>query len=172
MDLATIIGIISGIILFIWAIYMGGTLKAFIDLPSALIVVGGTLAATLVNYPLSKLASVVKVFKIVLTEKPLEAGDVIERIISLAETARREGLLALEDAAYQLNDDFMEKGILLIVDGTDPDLVKNIMETELAFLEERHREGQGIFETMGHIISRIWFDWHNYRPYKHVKTSR
>jgi chemotaxis protein MotA len=149
MDLATIIGIISGIILFIWAIYMGGTLKAFIDLPSALIVIGGTLAATLVNYPFSKLAGVTKIFKIVFTEKPLEAGDVIRTIINLAETARREGLLALEDAAYQLKDDFMQKGILLIVDGTDPDLVRNIMETELAFLEDRHSEGQGIFETMG-----------------------
>ena len=56
---------------------------------------------------------------------------------------------ALEDAAYQLGDEFLQKGILLIVDGTDPELVKNIMETELAFLEERHKEGQSIFETMG-----------------------
>ncbi|MGI5860254.1 MAG: motility protein A, partial [Tepidanaerobacteraceae bacterium] len=151
MDLATIIGIISGIVLFIWAIYMGGTLKAFIDLPSALIVLGGTMAATFVNYPFSKLSGVTKMLKIVFTEKPIEAGDVIRTIISLAETARREGLLALEDAAYQLKDDFMQKGILLIVDGTDPDLVRNIMETELAFLEERHSEGQGILQTMGSL---------------------
>ncbi len=149
MDLATIIGIISGIILFIWAIYMGGTIKAFIDLPSALIVFGGTMAATLVNYPFSKLTGMTKMLKIVFTEKPMEAGDVIKTIINLAETARREGLLALEDAAYQLKDDFMQKGILLIVDGTDPDLVRNILETELAFLEDRHSEGQGILETMG-----------------------
>ncbi len=149
MDLATIIGIISGIILFVWAIFMGGTLMAFINIPSAMIVIGGTIAATLVNYPFSKFTSLMKIIKIVFTEKPIDAGDVIRTIISLAETARREGLLALEDAAYQLKDDFMQKGILLIVDGTDPELVKNIMETELAFLEERHSEGQGILETMG-----------------------
>jgi len=149
MDLATITGIISGIVLFVWAIYMGGTISAFINIPSAMIVFGGTLAATLVNYPFSKLASLTKMIKVVFNEKPLEAQDVIKTIINLAETARREGLLALEDAAYQLKDDFMQKGILLIVDGTDPDLVRNIMETELAFLEERHSEGQGILQTMG-----------------------
>ncbi|WP_422445815.1 flagellar motor protein [Thermoanaerobacterium sp. DL9XJH110] len=149
MDLATIIGIVSGLVIFIWAIYMGGTLSAFINIPSALIVFGGVLAATLVNYPLSKLIDVLKILKIVFMEKQMEAGEVIKTIVNLAETARREGLLALEEAAYQLKDDFMQKGILLIVDGTDPELVKSILETELAFLEERHREGQSIFETMG-----------------------
>ena len=128
---------------------MGGSISAFIHLPSALIVFGGLLAATLINYPISKLTGVIKTLKIAFTEKPIDAGYVIGTIISLSETARREGLLALEDAAYQLQDGFMQKGILLIVDGTDPDLVRNIMETELAFLEERHSEGQGIFETMG-----------------------
>ncbi|MDD4569153.1 MAG: motility protein A [Tepidanaerobacteraceae bacterium] len=151
MDLGTIIGIISGAAIFVWAIYMGGSINAFIHLPSALIVLGGVLAATLINYPISKLTSVMNILKIVFTEKPMEAGDIIRAIIDLAETARREGLLALEDAAYQLKDDFLQKGILLIVDGTDPDLVRNIMETELAFLEERHSEGQNIFQTMGQL---------------------
>lgn len=149
MDLATIIGIISGIAIFIWAISMGGSLSAFINIPSALIVFGGVLAATLVNYPIAKLIDVLKILKIVFTEKRIDAGDIIKNIVSLAETARREGLLALEDAAYQLKDEFLQKGILLIVDGTDPELVRNILETELAFLEERHKEGQSIFETMG-----------------------
>lgn len=149
MDLATVIGIVSGIAVFIWAIYMGGALSAFIDLPSALIVFGGVLAATLVNYPFSKLIDVLKILKVVFLEKQMEAADIIKTIVSLAETARREGLLALEDAAYQLKDEFMKKGILLIVDGTDPELVRNILETELSFLEERHKEGQSIFETMG-----------------------
>jgi chemotaxis protein MotA len=149
MDLATVIGIIGGVVIFIWAIYMGGTISAFIDLPSALIVFGGVLAATLINYPLSKLIDVTKILKKVFIEKSLEAGDLIKTIVGLAEIARREGLLALEDAAYQLEDEFLQKGILLIVDGTDPELVRNIMETELAFLEERHKEGQSIFETMG-----------------------
>lgn len=149
MDLATVIGIISGLVLFVWAIYMGGTLKAFIDIPSAMIVLGGIMASVLINYPLSKLIDVAKILKIVFIEKKTEPTALIETIVKLAETARREGLLALEDAAYKLEDDFLKKGILLVVDGTDPDLVRSILETELTFLEERHREGQGIFETMG-----------------------
>ncbi|HHW02859.1 MAG TPA: flagellar motor protein [Thermoanaerobacterales bacterium] len=149
MDLATIIGIISGMVIFFWAISMGGSLGAFIDIPSALIVFGGVLAATMINYPFAKLLDVLKILKNVFKEKQLDAGEIIKNIVSLAETARREGLLALEEAAYQLKDEFLQKGILLIVDGTDPELVRNILETELAFLEERHKEGQSIFESMG-----------------------
>lgn len=151
MDLATIIGIIGGISLIIGAIFMGGTLMAFINLPSVLIVFGGVMAATLINYPISKLIDVMKILKVVFTEKRIDAEDIIKNIVSLAETARREGLLALEDAAYHLKDEFLQKGILLIVDGTDPELVRNILETELAFVEERHKEGQSIFETMGSL---------------------
>lgn len=149
MDIGTIAGIFSGIVIFLWAIYMGGSLSAFIDIPSAMIVFGGVVAATLVNYPLPKVLEVIKILRVVFIKKELEAEELIQTIVNLAETARREGLLALEDAAYQLEDEFLKKGILLIVDGTDPDLVRNILETELSFLEERHAEGQGIFEAMG-----------------------
>lgn len=149
IDYSTLIGVFSGVLLIMFAIYNGGTIRTFLNFNSFLITFGGTVAATVANYPLSKLAGLVRVLIVAFTEKPLEPNNVIRTIISLAETARREGLLALEDAAYQLDDEFMQKGILLIVDGADPELVRNIMETELAFLEERHGEGQGIFETMG-----------------------
>jgi chemotaxis protein MotA len=151
MDLATIIGIVSGIMVFVWAINMDGSIRAFLHLPSALIVFGGVMAGTLVNYPISRLLDVTLILKKAFSEKQMDSESLIKTIVSLAETARREGLLALEDAAYQLNDDFLQKGILLIVDGTDPELVKSILETELTFLEERHREGQSIFETMGSL---------------------
>lgn len=149
VDYSTLVGVLSGVILITYAIYNGGTIRTYLSLNSFLITFGGTVAATIVYYPFPKLAQLLQVLKVAFTEKPLEPSDVIKTIISLAETARREGLLALEDAAYQLNDEFMQKGILLIVDGTDPELVRNIMETELLFLEERHGEGQGIFQTMG-----------------------
>jgi chemotaxis protein MotA len=149
LDLATIIGIIGGIVVFVWAVYMDGDLSSFISIPSVLIVFGGLFAAILINYPLSKLIEVTKILKKAFVEKRTPDGELIKTIVELAEVARREGLLALEDAAYQLKDDFLKQGILLIVDGTDPELVRNILETELAFLEERHREGQSIFETMG-----------------------
>ncbi|TYP59922.1 flagellar motor protein [Thermosediminibacter litoriperuensis] len=149
MDRATIIGIIGGLAIFLWAIYMGGPISAFINIPSMLIVLGGVVASTLINYPLSKLIEVVKILKNVVIEKQMSSEEIIRTIVNLADTARREGLLALEDTAAQIQDDFMKRGIMLVVDGTDPELVKNILETELAFLEERHKEGQSIFETMG-----------------------
>ena len=121
----------------------------FIHVPSILIVLGGTFAATLINYPLQSVLAVSKILKNVFMEKSKDPNEIIKILVDLAETARREGLLALEDTAYQMDDDFLKKGILLIVDGTDPELVRTILETELAFLEDRHRTGQSIFETMG-----------------------
>lgn len=149
MDLATVLGIISGIALFTIAIVSNGSIMEFIHVPSILIVLGGTFAATLINYPLQSVLAVSKILKNVFMEKSKDPNEIIKILVDLAETARREGLLALEDTAYQMDDDFLKKGILLIVDGTDPELVRNILETELAFLEDRHRTGQSIFETMG-----------------------
>lgn len=148
LDLSTVLGIISGVGLFSIAISSGGSILDFIHLPSLLIVVGGTLAGTLINYPLHKLLEMFKILKIIFTQKMMDPGEIIKVLVNLAETARKEGLLALEDAAYQIEDKFLQKGILLIVDGTEPELVRSILETELAFLEERHKAGQSIFETM------------------------
>lgn len=73
----------------------------------------------------------------------------MKEIIELSSVARRDGLLALEEAGNKAEDEFLKKGIMLIVDGTDPELVRNIMETELTFLEERHAEGRGLYDAMG-----------------------
>ncbi|MCG0274581.1 MAG: MotA/TolQ/ExbB proton channel family protein [Thermosediminibacteraceae bacterium] len=151
MDRATIIGIVGGLTLFLWSIYMGGDVKAFINIPSLMIVFGGVIASTLINYPLSKFIRVMKILKNVFIEKETSAEEIIKTIVKLADIARREGLLALEETAEEIKDDFMKRGVLLVVDGTDPELVKNILETELTFLEERHKEGQSIFETMGSL---------------------
>jgi chemotaxis protein MotA len=149
VDIATVLGIVSGVVLFLWAIMIDGSLNDFIDTPSILIVLGGTAAGTLISYPLNRVLDVIKILKVVFTKKIIDAAEIIKIIVELAETARREGLLALEDAALQIDDQFLQKGILLVVDGTDPELVRSILETELSFLEERHKSGQSIFETMG-----------------------
>lgn len=149
MDRATLLGMIGGIAVLTWGIYMGGSLSAYIDIPSFLIVFGGVIGAVFISFPFSKVIETSKILKIVFFEKQLEAEEVISTIVNLADIARKEGLLALEDSASQLKDDFLKRGILLVVDGTDPELVKSILETELSFLEERHKEGQSLFETMG-----------------------
>lgn len=128
-----------------------GSIVTFYNLPSIVIVLGGTLAGTLVAYPLTKVKESFIIAKKVFTTKKLDAGETITKIIEIANIARREGLLALEEAAENIEDAFLQKGVMLIVDGTDPELVRNILETELAFLEERHDEGKSIFDTLGSL---------------------
>ncbi len=149
MDIATIIGIIAGLVLVLWGIVSTGQLIWFWSFSSFLIVVGGTISATFVAYPLNKVLTTFKVVRKAFSTNDFQPGNIISKIIELANIARREGLLALEEAVEEIEDDFLNKGVMLIVDGTDPELVKNILETELSFLEERHSEGKGLFDIMG-----------------------
>ncbi|MBS4539852.1 MotA/TolQ/ExbB proton channel family protein [Clostridium sp. D2Q-11] len=151
MDLGTAIGFFAGLGFIIFGILLSGELITFVDVASILIVMGGTIASTLVSFPLSKVIASINVAKHAFTDKKINGSEIIGEIINLANVARKEGLLALEDAAENLTDNFLKKGILLIVDGTDPELVRNILETELVFIEERHEEGQKIFQTMANF---------------------
>lgn len=149
MDFATVLGILVGVGLLFWAIFLGGSMRVFLHGPSAMITFGGTLAAILVNYHMGQIIGVLKIIRVAFSRKGMQPSEVIAILVSFAEKARREGLLALEDDAEQLEDAFLQKGVRLVVDGTDPELVRSILETELAFLEERHKGGQSIFETAG-----------------------
>ena len=149
MDIATVIGLISGFVFIIGGIVTSGDLGSFWDLPSIIIVLEDKIASTLISYPIKSFLGSFKVIKKAFLKKEVSPDEVIGDIINLANVARKEGLLSLEEFGEKIDDDFLKKGIMLIVDGTDPELVRNILETELVFLEERHSEGQSIFETMG-----------------------
>ncbi|OPJ57094.1 flagellar motor protein [Alkalithermobacter paradoxus] len=149
MDLGTLIGIASGFILIAIGIISNGSILTFLDPASMMIVMGGTIAATLVAYPLPSVLESGKIVKKAFENKKSNSNSVIQNIIELANKARKEGLLALEEMSNDMDDEFLKKGIILIVDGTDPELVRNLLETELSFVEERHKVGQGLFETMG-----------------------
>lgn len=149
MDFASIGGTLLGISLIVISILTKGSITAFLSLSSALIVVGGVIAATLINYPISRIISVLKVVKIAYKGDSLQPLRVIKELVRMAEKARKEGLLALENETDEVTDPFMKKGIQLIVDGTDPELARNILETEIAMMEERHRIGAEIFDSMG-----------------------
>ncbi len=152
MDIATIGGIVLGFALIIWGIIVGGvSIMAFVDIPSVIIVIGGSFAAVFVAYPLKKVLAIGNIFKQTITLSKLSVSEIINKIIDLANIARREGLLALEEAVDQVNDDFLKKGVMLIVDGTDPELVKNILETEISYMEGRHSEGKSMLDTLGSL---------------------
>ncbi len=151
MDFASLIGVITGVVLLFWAIFMGGSLGAFWHPQSLMITLGGTFAATLLAYPLSSVISVGKVLKNAFVRRNGDPSHMLNVIVQLSKKARREGLLALEEDTESVEDPYFKKGLQLVVDGTDPELLKNILETEIAFLEERHKAGQTMFETMGSL---------------------
>jgi len=148
LDIASFIGLAGGIVVIAVTILLSGDLAGYIDVPSIVCTFGGTVSMTIFAYPLKKLKEAFSAVKYVFFYKQLEAENIIKSIIDLANVARKEGLLALEEAAQQLSDSFLQKGILLIVDGTDPELVRNILETELSFIEDRHKSNQAVFEFM------------------------
>ena len=147
MDISSILGLILGITFMFWGIYESGDLSAYWKITSIIITLGGTIASTLTSFPMKDIGNVLKVAKNAFVHTEISLDKVITDIITLANLARKEGLLSLEEYADNLGDDFLIKGIMLIVDGTEPELVRNIMETELLYLEERHAKGQKLFET-------------------------
>ncbi len=149
MDLGSTIGIIVGFILIIGSIQIGGGLTFFINIPSLMLVVGGTIAATLITFPIGRVLGVMTVVKNAFLTKDLDPNQTIENLVGFAEKARREGILSLESAIEEANDDFLKSGIRLAVDGVEPELIKDILDTELAFIEDRHKMGQAIFNSMG-----------------------
>lgn len=148
MDITTIVGLLAGFTLVVMSIGPSN-LPNFVDVPSLLVTVGGTIAGTLVNHPLQAIVNIVSIAMKAFFFKSLPPTELIKRIVGFAETARREGILALEQAASEVEDPFMGTGIRLAVDGTEPELIQTILETELAFLEDRHKAGAAIFEYMG-----------------------
>jgi chemotaxis protein MotA len=147
MDIATIVGLVSGFTLLFLA--MGDDISIFIDIPSVLITVGGTVAATLIANPLSDVVGVVGVYLNAIRAPGTVPTELIEKIVGYAETARREGILALEQAVQEADDQFLSQGVRLAVDGTEPDLIMDILETELQFIEERHKGGADLIQRMG-----------------------
>jgi chemotaxis protein MotA len=149
MDIATIIGIISAFSLVITAILFGGDIGMFINIPSLMIVVGGTLGATMINYPLPDIMKVTKVVKNAFFVKPSTTGELITNFVNLAGTARREGILALVSALNDIQDDFLKKGLQLSVDGLEPSSIRDILDTEIVNIQDRHKLGADIFTTLG-----------------------
>ncbi len=149
MDIATLAGIIAGFGLLIGTIMLGGGAGAFIDIPSVMIVVGGSTAATLINFNMSQFVAAVKIAAKTIKAEKDDSLALIEKFIELAQLARRDGILALDRALKDVEESFMRGGLEMAVDGTEPDTIRDIMETEVAGIQDRHKVGQGIFSALG-----------------------
>ena len=149
MDIATFMGIIVAFGLVIVSIMMGGPATWFINYPSIMIVFGGTMGATLIAYPLSEMLSVFGVVRNVFLSRGHLAGKIIPVIVDFAKKARQEGILAFESQLKDMDDPFLAKGMQLAIDGLESSSIEDVMSTEIAYVEERHRLGAEIFSTMG-----------------------
>ncbi len=152
MDVTTLVGIVLGAVLILISIMLGengldvNALASFFDAPSIMIVVGGTLAAVIASYPLSKLLSTLKHFKKLISGKAYQVEPVIEQLVDFATIARKNGLLALEEQANALTDPFFKQGIMYVVDATEAEKVRELMESDLSYMDQRHDEEAGIYE--------------------------
>lgn len=129
----------------------GGDLGGFVSTSAALIVFGGTFGATLTSYPLKQVMQLPSLMiKAILGKKAGIAPDqIVSLFVGLAERARREGLLSLEEETGKIKDLFVRKGMMLVVDGIDPDVVKDVLDVDIQAMGERHAQGYGMLEAMG-----------------------
>lgn len=152
MDIATAGGLIWGVLCVVVSILLGGSLLAFVDLPSVFITIGGGIASTIISYRVKELGKVLKVVMKAFFSKTEAPEDVIRLLVGFSQKARREGLLALESEQENIDDEFIKLSLQLIVDGVEPDTIRESMDLELANLEARHATGQGIFKTMAALF--------------------
>ncbi len=152
MDLASIIGLILCFVMCAFGIVTNagiGNIGRYLDPASAIITFGGSFFAVMAMKSMADYVGGLKSFMLVFKVPAVDVKGMIQKIIDLSNIARKEGLLSLEEAASDLDDEFMKKGILLIVDGTDPELVRGIMETELVSTEDRHKNKITFWEDLG-----------------------
>src|SRR3989339_1785075 len=152
MDLATI----SGIIVFLGFVFVSifvqeglGGFAPFINLESFMIVIGGTFCALLVNYPMSQVLGLGKVIKKVMLTQGEDTTEIVSTFVEFTKKSRTEGLLALENNVRNVRNDFMKRGVQLVIDGFDSEFIRNMLETEIGFIRERHKVGQEIFNSLG-----------------------
>lgn len=154
MDIASLAGMLLGLGMFLFGVFSSGGIAGLghmFDLPSVIITLGGSIAGTLASNKLQDFTNGLKSIKLIFNNEEQDPAGVIKHIIDLSNTARKEGLLALEEAANGIEDEFLKKGIMLVVDGTDPELVRGIMETDLSCIEARHKKTIAVWEKWAEL---------------------
>ena len=149
MDLATLIGLIGAFGIVLASILIGGSAGTFINTPSLLLVLGGTVLVTMMKFSLKKFLSATSIAVHAFLHKPTSPEDLIENAVELAKSARQGGLLALEDA--EVRDDFMKSGLSLLIDGHPADVVRSMLSKDLHQTLQRHSDGQDIFKAIGDV---------------------
>lgn len=150
MDITTIIGLAAGFGCIIVSILIsdGATISSFLDLPSLMIVFGGTFASTVIATAGKDLKTLPGIMQSAFKKNTSPLSEEIDLIAEMSLIAKKNGMLYLENSLENISDPFMKKGILLIMDGTDPEYIRSLMESEIYYMQERHAKGQAMMDTM------------------------
>jgi chemotaxis protein MotA len=150
IDIASVLGVVVALAAMAFAVLAGGgNAGAFLDYPSLACVFGGTFAALLMGFPLKNVLSLGKVYKVAFVNKLPDMPAIVDTIVALAEIARREGLLALEKRIESVKDPFIVLGIQMAVDGTRPEIIEEVMRTEIESKAMRHSTGKALLDQLG-----------------------
>ncbi|MFM2482259.1 flagellar motor protein PomA [Celerinatantimonas sp. YJH-8] len=149
MDLATLVGLLGGFAFVLMAMLMGGDISAFVDVPSILIVICGSLFVVLMKYNLGQFLGAAKIAGKAFLFKADKPEELISKAVELADSARKGGFLALEEA--EIPNDFMAKGVGMLVDGYDAEVVRSTLRKDIALTQERHEVGSSIFKAIGDV---------------------
>ena len=149
MDIATIVGVVFGFIVIIGAIAVGGGAGMFVDIPSMAITLGGMTCATLIHFSLPQFLGIFSVIKKTIFTKVPSQSELIQNMVNYAAINRRDGALALEQEIHKVSNIFFVKGLQMVVDGQDPESMRDLLDLEIQYLQERHSTGKKILEFMG-----------------------
>jgi len=149
VDLATLIGLVGAVVVVGSAIVLGGAPDAFVNVPSLIIVLFGSLLITLMKFSLGQFFNSVKVAVKAFIYKVPDPEELISKSVELANQARTGGLLVLEEA--EVPDEFYKKAVNLVVDGHDPEIVKSILDKDTDLTVKRHKDGQAVFKAIGDV---------------------
>ncbi len=149
MDLGTVVGLVLTLALLFGAMAMGVGIGPYIDIPSVLIVFGGTAGVLLMGFKMEQMKSVVKFFMIAIKPPQEDIAELIKKMVEYSTKARRDGILALETDANNETNEFLKKGLSMAVDGNEPDTIRDLLEIDMDQTSERHKANAQIFEQVG-----------------------
>jgi len=149
MDIATIIGVVLGFFVVISAIVAGGGWQMFVNVPSLGITIGGMLCATLIHFSLPQFLGIFSIIKKTIVTKIPSPSELIQKMVNFAAINRRDGALALEREIQNISDTFFVRGLQMLIDGQESEMIRDIMSLEIQYVQERHSTGKKILEFMG-----------------------
>lgn len=145
MDLGTVIGLVLILALLFGAMAMGVGIGPYIDIPSVLIVIGGSIGALMISFKPGQMKKFTKVFMVAIKPSEENVNDLIKKLVEFATKARKEGILALEGDVNNEENPFLKKGLSMAIDGSEPDTIRDLLEIEMEQTSTRHKAHAAIF---------------------------